>query len=271
MSLLLALETSTHLCSTALLREGRPLAAIDLQRPRIHAEQLPDLIEEVLDRADRSLEEIAAIALSEGPGSYTGLRIGASTAKGLAESRDLPLVPVPSLEALAERLLPAARSGDRVVTLRHARADEYFIAGFEIGADPDRGLVPRCEKAARIIEGPEIGEALPDAGDGTCWIAGAADDLPEALASTHFPGRVTESRDASGEAERGPRTERTDLRGALLPEGATAPSAFWCGRAGARRLAHGQTAEVETYEPAYGRAFQSRPPRSAVDRLAENS
>ena len=99
---ILCIETSTSVCSAAICKDGAPIKqCINLEGSN-HARLLPLYIEELLSFAREQGLSIEAVALSEGPGSYTGLRIGASTAKGLCYGLNLPLIPVPTLEVLCE-------------------------------------------------------------------------------------------------------------------------------------------------------------------------
>jgi len=99
-NLILQIDTSTTVCSVALSENGQTLAVIDLDEPNAHAAKLTVLIEQILSATERSMKELAAIAVSMGPGSYTGLRIGVSTAKGLCYGLDIPLIAINTLEAL---------------------------------------------------------------------------------------------------------------------------------------------------------------------------
>jgi len=99
-NLILQIDTSTTVCSVALSENGQTLAVIDLDEPNAHAAKLTVLIEQILSETERSMKELAAIAVSMGPGSYTGLRIGVSTAKGLCYGLDIPLIAINTLEAL---------------------------------------------------------------------------------------------------------------------------------------------------------------------------
>ena len=98
--LILLIDTATEVCSVALSRGAEILAVEESHDGNSHAKRLISFIENVLKVAVVSKKEIDAIALSIGPGSYTGLRIGASTAKGLCYSLDLPLVTIPTLEII---------------------------------------------------------------------------------------------------------------------------------------------------------------------------
>lgn len=102
MGLILCLETATKTCSVSLALDGEELLTITEHSGNYsHAEKLNGFILELFKKTNRSLSELDAIAVSEGPGSYTGLRIGTSTAKGFCYALDLPLIAVNSLKALA--------------------------------------------------------------------------------------------------------------------------------------------------------------------------
>ena len=98
----LCIETSTSVCSAALCREGVAVKQCINREGSNHARLLPRYIESLLSFAREQGLSIDAVALSEGPGSYTGLRIGTSTAKGLCYGLDVPLIPIPTLEVLCE-------------------------------------------------------------------------------------------------------------------------------------------------------------------------
>ena len=97
---ILCIETSTAVCSAAICEEGALLKQCICYEGSNHAKQLPLFIEELLGFAREQGLPIEAVALSEGPGSYTGLRIGTSTAKGLCYGLNIPLIPIPTLAIL---------------------------------------------------------------------------------------------------------------------------------------------------------------------------
>src|SRR5690606_5851759 len=101
MAVILSLETSTPICSIALHHNDVLLGEKSLDVPGAHSEKLMGMIEALLDECSLGIENINAVAVSEGPGSYTGLRIGVSVAKGLAFGRDLPLISISTLKALS--------------------------------------------------------------------------------------------------------------------------------------------------------------------------
>ena len=99
---ILCIETSTSVCSAAICKDGAPVKQCINTEGSNHARLLPLYIDELLAYAREQALTFDAVALSEGPGSYTGLRIGTSTAKGLCYGLNLPLIPVPTLEVLCE-------------------------------------------------------------------------------------------------------------------------------------------------------------------------
>lgn len=101
MSLILQLETSTTSCSVALAQNGKVLSYKTINQRNIHAEVITVFIDEIFVNNHLKYNELDAVAVSAGPGSYTGLRIGVSTAKGLCFSLDKPLISVETLLAMA--------------------------------------------------------------------------------------------------------------------------------------------------------------------------
>jgi tRNA threonylcarbamoyladenosine biosynthesis protein TsaB len=100
--MILQIETATTSCSVALAKQGQVLAFKEINQRNIHAEVITVYIEEILAQCNVSYAQLDAIAVSCGPGSYTGLRIGVSTAKGLCFSLDKPLIAVETLAAMAK-------------------------------------------------------------------------------------------------------------------------------------------------------------------------
>ncbi|NBW36620.1 MAG: tRNA (adenosine(37)-N6)-threonylcarbamoyltransferase complex dimerization subunit type 1 TsaB [Cytophagia bacterium] len=100
MSLILSLETSVDSCSVALHENGVLLHSELIKEPQAHATRLALLIQTSLQSSNRSMNELNAVAITSGPGSYTGLRIGTSTAKGLCFALNIPLLSVNTLELL---------------------------------------------------------------------------------------------------------------------------------------------------------------------------
>ena len=102
MTLILGIETATKNCSVALFSDGRLIAEKEhISDDYTHSEQLTLFIQEVISSANISLDKVEAIALSNGPGSFTGLRIGTSVVKGLCYALDIPLIAISTLKAMA--------------------------------------------------------------------------------------------------------------------------------------------------------------------------
>lgn len=114
---ILCIETSTSVCSAAICKDGVPGKQCISYDGSNHARLLPRYIEELLSYAREQGLSIDAVALSEGPGSYTGLRIGASTAKGLCYGLNIPLIPIPTLEVLCEAAKKSLYSASEAVLI----------------------------------------------------------------------------------------------------------------------------------------------------------
>jgi tRNA threonylcarbamoyladenosine biosynthesis protein TsaB len=99
--LILSLETSSPICSVALHRAGVLIGQAELRLEKSHSSHISVLVNQLLENAGYTLQDVAAVALSDGPGSYTGLRIGGAAAKGLCFALDIPLLAVSTLQALA--------------------------------------------------------------------------------------------------------------------------------------------------------------------------
>lgn len=134
MSLILQIETATTSCSVALAKDGVVLGLKQINQRNIHAEVITLFIEELLVLQGLKYDELDAIAVSSGPGSYTGLRIGISTAKGLCFALDKPLIAVETLEAMAYGAIninqSAISAGTLLCPMIDARRMEVFTAVF---------------------------------------------------------------------------------------------------------------------------------------------
>ncbi len=131
MGIILSLETSTPICSIALHREGIFLGEKSLDVPGAHSEKLMGMIEGLLDECSLGFGQISAVAVSEGPGSYTGLRIGVSVAKGLAFARNLPLISISTLKAMVHGVKPQIDDRGVFVAMLDARRMEVYREVFD--------------------------------------------------------------------------------------------------------------------------------------------
>ncbi len=145
MARILCLETATTNCSVALAVEGIiTVIKEDNNQSYSHAELLHVFIEEVLTEGGIGLNELDAIAVSMGPGSYTGLRIGVSAAKGLCFTLDIPLIAIPTLASLAHQVSSAPNF---IIPLLDARRMEVYSAVFN-----EERVQIRETKAEIIVE-----------------------------------------------------------------------------------------------------------------------
>jgi tRNA threonylcarbamoyladenosine biosynthesis protein TsaB len=155
--LVLGIETSTTQGGVAIIGEERVVCETVLNVEVTHSERLLPAIDRALGEARITLDALGGIAVSIGPGSFTGLRIGLSTAKGLVYATGLPLVGVPTLEAMAWAL-PAARW--QICPVLDARKQEVYAALFRHEADGlrritgDAALAP--EELCRLIRNPTL-------------------------------------------------------------------------------------------------------------------
>lgn len=134
MAVILNIETSGHVCSVALTKDGMVEYQLDNDEGMNHAEVLAPFVEECMQEIDRKGEKLDAVAVSIGPGSYTGLRIGLSLAKGLAFSLSIPLIGVPTLKILAVKAMfrNLPWTGDEILLpMIDARRMEVYAAAYD--------------------------------------------------------------------------------------------------------------------------------------------
>ena len=130
MAIILNIETATKNCSVCLSNHEEILSLVEFNEGQFsHAEKLHSFILEVLVQSGKSMQDIDAIAVSMGPGSYTGLRIGVSAAKGLCFALDKPLISIPTLNSLARIVEP--HEAGFIVPLLDARRMEVYSAVFD--------------------------------------------------------------------------------------------------------------------------------------------
>jgi len=128
LSYILNIETATKNCSVALAKEGKTMLCKEIaEEGYSHAERLHVFIEEIIKEAGINFQDLSAIAVSQGPGSYTGLRIGVSAAKGLCFALDIPLIAVDTLQVLASQ---AKVSNGLIIPMLDARRMEVYSAIF---------------------------------------------------------------------------------------------------------------------------------------------
>lgn len=136
---ILCLETSSKVCSVAVGNDGGILSCLESDKENAHSSQLTYLVEKALHDASLELQGLCAIAVSMGPGSYTGLRIGVATAKGFCYALDKPLIAVPTLKSLAYGMRGQAGTGVALLCpMLDARRMEVYTAVYDSGLNEIR-------------------------------------------------------------------------------------------------------------------------------------
>jgi len=147
---ILHIDTATSVCSVALSENGVLKAYRDHEEPNIHASKLTLLIDDLMREAGCEMGQLHAVAVSKGPGSYTGLRIGVSAAKGICFALDIPLLAVATLDALAEGFLKEQGMGYSSNTLFCPMLDARRMEVYSAIYHQDKSLV--APTGARIID-----------------------------------------------------------------------------------------------------------------------
>ena len=156
---ILCIETSTSVCSAAVCKDGALIKQCISYEGSNHARLLPSYIEELLSFTREQHLSLDAVALSEGPGSYTGLRIGTSTAKGLCYGLSVPLIPVPTLEVLCEAARQhsafSIQHSDILIPMIDARRMEVYTAIFDSESKVESPKSKEERARAVVIENEE--------------------------------------------------------------------------------------------------------------------
>lgn len=161
---LLALDTSGPVCGVAVLAEGCIRCECAVQNKLTHSVNLLRMVDEALESSGLKLQELDRVAVVTGPGSFTGVRIGVSTAKGLAHGAGLPCVAVDALEAMA---FGAGEFDGVVCPIQDARAGQVYGAAFSGDAAHERLLPDQPIKLEAFVEALEsIGDRFLFLGDG---------------------------------------------------------------------------------------------------------
>lgn len=162
---ILAIDSSGLVASAALLEDGALIAEYTLNYKKTHSQTLLPMIDELIRMTEQPLEEIDAIAIAEGPGSFTGLRIGSATAKGLGLALDKEIIGVPTVDALAYNLFGTERL---ICPLMDARRSQVYTGLYSF--EQERFLVVKEQDVLSIDEViarvNEIGRPVIFLGDG---------------------------------------------------------------------------------------------------------
>lgn len=228
MALILLLESSGPVCSAALSLNGQVIAIRENSEGNKHAELLSVFCDELLHQEKLSPEQLHAVAVSGGPGSYTGLRIGASTAKGYCFGLNIPLIAIPTLEAMAAGMIADAKPDDLLCPMIDARRMEVYTAMFDAQLNNIAPVVPHVLDETSFL--PFLEQKI-------VWFSG--DGMPKArtLLSKHPHARFTES---------------------------GMQSAGNMARAAEKRFNDRQFEDLAYYVPFYLKNFQPGPKRSSV-------
>ncbi len=214
--LLLALDTATDRGGLALLQDDQVLEELTLETPGSFLVHLLPALEVLLAQTGRSLKEVEAICVSQGPGNFTGLRLGLATAQGLALSLGCPAVPVPTLEVLAA---PFAGHPHPLAAMADAKRQEVYLGRFDCRGEFPEPLGP-----------------------------------PERLPIADLPGRLAPPVLITGPAlipYRDFLLEHLGPGALFAPKDQWRPRPAWVGRLGRRRLAQGLAVPPPQLTPLY--------------------
>jgi len=226
---ILGIETALGETEVALLDQEKAPQPFVLLDHNLYSESVVSLTQDLLTRSDVSLRQLDGIAVSIGPGSFTGLRIGVSVAKGFALAADLPLVSISTLDALAASacLSGQVRSGSEFLTMIDAKRGEFYLRAYRA---EDSRAAPTTE--SHVVPIQEIGQFLP-LGCRTIVTKGKPklqEQMRKHLGTKLFQVEVIEG------------------GGLITPAGAVAIL-------GLERLARGEVADIVSLEPSYLKDF----------------
>ncbi|MBO5649592.1 MAG: tRNA (adenosine(37)-N6)-threonylcarbamoyltransferase complex dimerization subunit type 1 TsaB [Clostridia bacterium] len=160
---LLAIDTTANTAAAALLEDGRILASYQQNGTMTHSETMLSMIENLLANAQSAPGALDMLAVSVGPGSFTGVRIGVSVIKGLAFGRGIPCVPVSTLDALSENLRSTAEAAELplyVCPVMDARRSQLYTALFVYERDADGTLIRRRVWEDDMLSAAELASRL---------------------------------------------------------------------------------------------------------------
>lgn len=148
--MVLAMDTSSTVATVALMDENKLIGEYTINHKRTHSQKLMPLIAALLEDCEVKMEQIEVIAVAEGPGSFTGLRIGAATAKGLAHAMDIPVVGISTLDALAFHL-PFCQG--LICPILDARRNQVYTAIYKwVGGELHAVFPPTAISIEELVE-----------------------------------------------------------------------------------------------------------------------
>jgi tRNA threonylcarbamoyladenosine biosynthesis protein TsaB len=225
MAIILSIETSTTVCSAALHRDGKLLSSDVTHVPNSAASQLAVMIDNVLKASGFSSHDINAVAVSAGPGSYTGLRIGVATAKGICYALDIPLIAISSLELMAAQVNESNTTGSLLCPMIDARRMEVYTTLL------DGHLRVKEPVEARVIDALSYASVLED--NSVLFFGNGSDKCKSVI--SHFNAKFVDG---------------------------IFPSAEWLGRLAMDRFREGKFEEVAEFEPFYLKDFIAKKPET---------
>ncbi len=187
---ILAIDTATEGCSAALLNDDEIISRLEVA-PRKHADLILPMLDEILAEAQLSVKQLDALAFGRGPGAFTGVRIATGVIQGIAFGSDLPVVPVSTLRALAQRTYNEYQH-EMVLTAFDARMDEVYWAEYLL----DDNKVMQLQGEEQVIAPQQVSLSNSHAawvGSGSGWAA-YANELKQVIPSeeiTLYPGMIT--------------------------------------------------------------------------------
>ncbi|HEX2531829.1 MAG TPA: tRNA (adenosine(37)-N6)-threonylcarbamoyltransferase complex dimerization subunit type 1 TsaB [Burkholderiaceae bacterium] len=207
MSTIIAIETSTELASAALLHDGQMLTR-EISGVQTHSQTILPMVQSLLSQAGIALEQCGAVAFGAGPGSFTGVRTACGVAQGLAFGLDLPVVPIVTLEAMAEACR-GATGADDVLTILDARMGEVYWAQYRFDGEWRTMIAPTLSLPAAVVPADHVTAcgngiaAYPSVFEGTPFAANARQEIaPHAAQVARLAcialaqGKAVQARDA---------------------------------------------------------------------------
>ncbi|KZZ59285.1 hypothetical protein A3762_05385 [Oleiphilus sp. HI0125] len=174
MTAILAVDTSSKLCSVTLLLKGEcgtELFSKTLEAARSHVQHVLPMVKVLLEEAGLKLEDVDALAFGQGPGSFTGLRIATGFVQGIAFGKDIPVVGVSNLRALAHHVLQNESEQNECFVLIDARMDEIYWSVYErdIEGFPKEQLPESVDKPERVADALKDHTNMPVFGSGLAY------------------------------------------------------------------------------------------------------
>lgn len=228
MPLILSIETSTTVCSVAITNGSDIVACEKLFLEKSHSNLLTVVIESLLAHSNIKAHELDAIAVSEGPGSYTGLRIGVSTAKGLCYALDKPLIAVQTLKAMAHEVNQFNSEKFLLAPMLDARRMEVYTALFDSELEVIQAVKPL------ILEESSFSETL--AGQKVLYFGDGSDKFRPLV--------------------------ENNVNAAFIPD--VSPSAWAVGQLASGKYNENHFEDVAYFEPFYLKEFQATVPKTLL-------